>query len=75
METIKIIHWRDGTTTIRLKDVPIGTYLKRTPTAKAVYERGEYDRASKRYIVDDCSDISRCLYLKGSTIVYVGFTY
>tara|TARA_R110000751_G_scaffold9289_5_gene35234 strand:+ start:199 stop:441 length:243 start_codon:yes stop_codon:yes gene_type:complete len=64
-----------GIEAMQLKDVPTGTYLKRTPTAKAVYERAEYDHASKRFIVEDCSDISKIMYLKGTTTVYVGFTY
>lgn len=60
---------------IMLKDAPLGEFVKRKPDAKAVYTRGEYDRATKRYTLSDEMDISRELYLKGDAIVYIGFDY
>lgn len=60
---------------IKLKDVTVGTFVKRKPDAHAVYTRGEYDRSDKRYALDDWMDISRSIYLKGDTVVYIDFDY
>jgi hypothetical protein len=57
-----------------LKDVKLGEFITRKPSTRIVYTRGEYDRASKRYAIDDYSD-GRQLFLRGDTVVYVGFTY
>jgi len=60
---------------IMLKDAPRGEFVKRKPDAKGVYTRGEFDRSTKRYELNDEMDISRAVYLKGETIVYIGFDY
>lgn len=60
---------------IKLKDVPRGEFVKRKPDAKSVYTRGEFNRSAKKYTLDDEMDISRAVYLKGETIVYIGFDY
>ena len=60
---------------IKLKDAPLGEFVKRKPDAKGVYTRGEFDRTTKRYTLIDEMDISREVYLKGETIVYIGFDY
>lgn len=57
-----------------LKDVKLGEFITRKPSTRTVYTRGEYDRASKRYAIDDYSD-GRQLFLRGDTVVYIGFTY
>ena len=62
-----------NTTTI--KDVKNGDYLKRSATAKAVYVKGDYDRATKTYSIFNCDVMNKELYLKASAIVHVGFTY
>ena len=58
-----------------LKDAPKGEFIKRTPTAKKVYTRGDYDRSLKRYRLNDWDDISRELILKGDTVVYIDFEF
>jgi hypothetical protein len=60
---------------VMLKDVPHGAFVKRKPEAKSVFTRGDYDRSYKRYALDDWFDISRAVYLKGTTIVYIDFDY
>lgn len=60
---------------IELKNVKPGDFFKRKPDAKKVYTRGEYDRASKRFAGNDWGDISRAVYLKGSAVVFIGFTF
>jgi hypothetical protein len=58
-----------------LKDLPKGEFFVRKAGAKRVYTRGEYEPAFKMYRCDDHMDISADILLKGSTIVFVGFTY
>jgi len=42
---------------------------------KAVYIRGAYDAGSKRFELIDAEDVNRVLWVKGSVLVVVGFTY
>ena len=65
-----------------LRDIPRGEYFKRTATATAVYIRGEYVRGKdyrgytlNKYSCMDTEDMNRELFLKGSAVVVVGFTY
>jgi len=60
---------------VLLRNVARGEYVKRTLTAKSVYVRGDYDRATKSYSLIDCEDTSREIFVKASKQVYVGFTY
>jgi hypothetical protein len=60
---------------IKLKDTKPGEFIVRKPGANKVYKRAEYNRELKKYSLDDFDDISRCIYLKGETIVYIGFTF
>jgi len=60
---------------IAINKAPKGEYIKRKADSVKVYRLGSFDRALKRWEVIDCDDISRCLYLKSSTIVFIGFTY
>ncbi len=64
-----------GLQAVQLKDVKKGDYIKRKPDAKKVFTKGEYCRFDKKYSCDDWEDISRCIMLKGSTIVYIGFDF
>jgi hypothetical protein len=58
-----------------LKDVKAGDFFVRKAGAKAVYVRNHYDRTSKTFACYDYEDYNREIFLKGSTVVYVGFTY
>ena len=58
-----------------IKQVSIGEYVKRKVDAKTVYIRQDYDRTTKTYCLQDTEDMSRCIYLKAATVVFVGFTY
>lgn len=62
--------------TAKLSTLPIGEHFKRKPDAKKVYQRGAYDRATRRYVNTDCADVwGNGLALKGDTVVYIGFDY
>ena len=60
---------------IKLSAVRPNDYIKRKEDSNTVYVKGPYDRASKSFALSDCEDMNRCIMLKASTIVYVGFTY
>lgn len=39
------------------------------------YIRGDYDSTEKKYELTRWDDCSRAVYRKGSTTIYVGFTF
>jgi hypothetical protein len=61
----------------KLKNVKVNDFIMRKPNSNTVFikEKNSYDRSTKRFCVSDTMNINRSLYLKGSTIVYIGFTY
>lgn len=61
--------------TMQAKYIRRGEYVKRTPEAKKVYRRGEYDRATKRFSLVDCEDHCREIFVKADTLLTVGFDY
>jgi len=65
----------DGCKAVPLKGIAYNEFFKRKPTSKTVYQRGTYDRETKRYSCIDTDDANREIFLKGDTIVYVGFTF
>jgi hypothetical protein len=69
------MHNAANSTAAKLKDIPVGEYFKRKPEAKQVYKKGAYDKSTKDYECMKAEDISAGMYLKGSTVVYIGFTY
>ena len=62
---------------IKLKDTVKGEFIKRSETASKVYVRGEYVRGTgyNKFSCEDTEDINREIFLKGETIVFIGFTY
>ena len=65
----------EETQVVQIKDVAFDEYFKRKATAKKVYVRGAYDRASKRYSCYETNDVNKEIFLKGETEVHTGFTY
>ena len=62
--------------TALLSSLPAGEYFKINPKESAkVYKRGGFDRSARKYWADDCGDISNGKLVKGSRVVFVGFTY
>lgn len=73
---------KDGEGFHKLSDLKKGEYFKRKPDARSVYQKGDYDRSVKKYECESAqayrsfgSGIGNPIYLKGDTLVYVGFTY
>lgn len=63
------------TTPAKVEAIKAGEYVKRSPTSRKVYMRGEYDRATHKYTLQDSGVLSREVYVKKGTLLYVGFTY
>lgn len=61
--------------TIFLRSVTKGDYVKRKADSKKVYKLVGWCYTNKKYELQDVEDISHCLYLKGMTKVFTGFTY
>lgn len=66
---------RDDAGYRKLSDLKRGEFFKRKADARKVYRKGDYDRAERKYEGLDTDDINRAVYLKGDTLVYVGFDY
>lgn len=45
-----------------------------TPMRKT-FKRAKYDNSTKRFALDDCDDISREVFVKKGTKLFVGFSY
>lgn len=63
----------------KLKDLKRGDWFTLKPVPypsdRQVYERGEYDRAERKYCCGRRDDISYSRLLKGNTDVYTDFIY
>ena len=64
-----------GVYSARVEDLPLGEYVKRKADSSKVYKRGAYDRSTRSYELEDCSDCSRSIYVKSGTVLFYGFTY
>lgn len=60
---------------VAIETVKKGTFVRKTPTSKKTYKVGDYDKDDGKYELHDEDDISRSVYVKKGTKVYVGFEY
>lgn len=58
-----------------VQDLPVGEYVRRKADSSKVYKRGAYDRSTRTYELEDCSDCSRSISVKRGTVLFYGFTY
>lgn len=58
-----------------LRNVKPGEFVRRKQDAKTTYIKGGYDRASKTFSLTDFDDINREIFVKASTVVWVGFDF
>jgi hypothetical protein len=61
--------------TITMRDLKLGQYFKRTPDAKAVYVRGDYDRSTKKFSATDFHDCCREIFIRGDKQVFIDFEF
>ena len=60
---------------MNVEQVAIGEFVKRKQDSQKVFTRGTYCRETKRYSLVDSEDVSREVFVKKGTMVFVGFTY
>jgi len=64
---------------IELKKVKKGEFVRRKIDTSKTYTRGDYVRRDfsgpAGFQLNDVDDIGRSIVLKGSTLVWIGFTY
>jgi hypothetical protein len=68
-------HYAAGVYSGRVEDLPLGEYVRRKADSAKVYIRGAYDRSTRTYELEDCSDCSRSISVKRGTVLFYGFTY
>ena len=66
---------RDDAGYRKLSDLKKGEFFKRKADARKVYRKGAYVRSDGKFECEDADDISRAIFVKGDTLVYVGFDY
>ena len=57
-----------------VQDIKKGEFVRRKQDANQTYTREDYDR-TYGYQLDDYDDISRCIYVKKNTLLWVDFLY
>jgi hypothetical protein len=60
---------------VKIRECPMGSFIKRKSLAKTIYIRGHYDKQSKTFSCIDAEDMNREIFLKGDTLVFEGFSY
>ena len=62
---------------VKLNTLPKGEFIKRAETTSKVYIKGDYIREDgyNRYSCEDTEDMNREVFIKGTALVWVGFTY
>lgn len=59
----------------KIENVKKGDFVRRKADAKTTFMAGGYCRFERRYILDDWNDISRCIYVKKGTEVFIDFVF
>ncbi len=57
--------------TAKVENIKKGVLVKRTPTAKKTYLRGDYCRENKRYSLTDYDDICSEIFVKKGTVLHL----
>lgn len=65
----------DTYTPAQLSTLPKGEYFTLRQGSTVVYCKGEYERSAKAWLCPKAEDISIERALRGTTVVFVGFTY
>lgn len=60
---------------VAVENIKKETLVKRKPDANKVYKLLGYCRINKKYELQDWDDISRCLYVKKGTELFIGFEF
>jgi hypothetical protein len=71
VETVEVADASSDMKQVTIKSLKQGTTFSRKTDSRKTYTRKEYDRELKKFCCDDDDDISRNIYLKGSTLVFI----
>jgi hypothetical protein len=55
----------------KVENIKRDELVRRSPIAKKTYVRGEYCKTTKKYELNDYSDISRSIYVKKGTNLFL----
>jgi hypothetical protein len=55
----------------KVQDIAPGELVQRKPVATKLYRRGVYDRSLKRFMLEDMNDVSKCIWVKRDTVLFV----
>ena len=64
----------DTASTATVESIARGEFVRRKADGK-VFIRGEYDRATRRFSLEDANDIGREVFVKRGTVLHIGFDY
>tara|TARA_R110002110_G_scaffold197196_1_gene407315 strand:+ start:169 stop:417 length:249 start_codon:yes stop_codon:yes gene_type:complete len=67
--------YNDGHKCVLLKTVKRGDFVKLNLNSSVVYSKSEYNKREKDYDLSNENDISLTSFKKGSTKVFINFTY
>jgi len=65
----------DTYTPAQLSTLPAGEYFTLKEGSTIVYQKGDYDRTAKAWLCAKANDMNVERALKGTAVVFVGFTY
>lgn len=59
---------------VKVEEIAKGEFVRRKVGGKT-FQRGSFDRSTRRYSLVDCDDVNREVWVKKGTLLHVGFTY
>ena len=60
---------------VKVEEIAKGEFVRRKVGASKTYQRGDFDRSTRRYSLVDCDDVSREVWVKKGTLLHIGFSY
>jgi hypothetical protein len=60
-----------ASTEAKVQNIKPGELVQRKPIATKLYRRGAYDHSLKRYMLEDMDDVSKCIWVKRDTVLFI----
>lgn len=58
-----------------VQEIPVGTFVRRSESAKATYIRLAYNASAKAYPLQDTEDMNRYIHVKKGKKLFINFEY